>query len=172
LQIVVTNARAEPAYLMTPDDCTFNHVHVSGDAGHWPPGDCEPTCAQVISGACQCPGACAAPQLLRVEAGSSYALDWPFVLTPDSVPEACVDTLQCPAGDCPRAITPPDGDYTIAVDVLDAPPACAGPEDPCACPDGESWCLTSVIVDGGTPPDLELAVLTTLPDGSLELVIE
>lgn len=172
LQIVVRNTRDTPVYLMTRDDCTFNHVHVSGDAGHWPSGDCEPTCAQVIAGSCQCPGACAAPQLLRVEAGAEYTLDWAYLLVPDTVAPTCVATDLCAAGDCPRATAPPDGSYTISADVLFAPSECEGPDDPCACPAGESWCVTSAIVGGGTPPDLELDVAITLPDGPLELVVE
>lgn len=169
-RLVINNTRAEPVYLMTNDDCTVNHVHIVGDAGHWPPGDCEPTCAQMIAGYCACPGACAAPQLLRIEAGETHSLDWAYVLAPDDVPETCVDPALCGFGACPQAIVPPAGTYTVELDVAFAPAECAGMNDPCACGPGEGSCVTSVIYQD--PPDLELALAVELPDGSLELAIE
>ena len=168
--ITVTNARAEPVYLMTANDCTFNRVFVTGPAGRWPSGSCEPSCAAMISGQCGCAEACAAPQLLRVEPGGSYPIDWAYVLVGDEVPASCVDTDLCGFGECVRQVAPPDGAYTISVDVQLTPAACAEPGDPCACPPGEDWCLTEAFHEG--PADLEVDFDTELPSGSLELVVD
>jgi hypothetical protein len=108
--------------------------------------------------------------MLRIEAGGAYMLDWPFLLVPDDVPETCVDPIVCSFGACPDAVIPPDGDYVISADVVVAPAECEGVDDPCACPQGESSCVTSMIHVG--TPDLDLDFPTTLPGGSLELVIE
>ena len=89
-QLVVHNARTEPIYLVTLNDCTFNYVHVTGAAGHWPAGNCESICAQNLAGECGCPESCAAPVLLRIEPGGDYPLEWTYVLAADELPLECV----------------------------------------------------------------------------------
>jgi hypothetical protein len=160
-QIVVHNARAEPVYLVTLSDCTFNYVHLTGAAGHWPAGSCEPTCAQTLAGNCACPESCAAPVLLRIEAGGDYPLDWNYVLAADELPMVCGSDDLCPAGACVRAIPPADGDYEASVQVLLTPDLCAGPDDPCACAADEDWCMTAVFLEA--PGDVEATATFSLP---------
>lgn len=118
LAITIRNDRAEAIFVGFGNECVLETFRIDG-----PGGDtldtigpiCAQSCGEVIDTGCQvvdC-GACGGPELIRLEPGASWAVEWSGVLRPGlEIPAAC-DPGGADCGTCSGRRLPEEGTHVV-----------------------------------------------------------
>ncbi len=152
IPITVVNDTAASIYLGAPaplgceSTVSFHTSDASGEVKNHL-GSCELTCPGLVSGTCACAEDCAAPVVVEVFPGGSYALSWTALLYHDvEMPEGCYEDPGCyqAGATCAMPETPSEAlDFTV--DGYPELADCATP--PCTCDGGVAG---SCIVEGAS----------------------
>lgn len=138
---------------------------INDKARVWNRSPCAYRCTDVIDGACDCDRECDTPQLVRIEAGASYDIDWDLAIYDDRDL-----SLDCPAEGCPtkclRRKPAGDGSYAIAVK---AGTTCDGDDTACACATGATSCVLSLGLAGSA--NVTGSASAIVPDDAGDTVI-
>lgn len=141
--ITVENGGDQPIYL-TNAGCSgaigFRILGGSGAVTEVPRDPCDFTCGELTVQSPVCAADCAAPRVVRVEPGGSYALSWTRrVQVQDQMPARCHFEPALATDRCDQLFRAPDGDYGLEVDVYDAVGCGADPCETCT-PDAAGSC--------------------------------
>jgi hypothetical protein len=163
VSFVLENTRTEPIYLVGPNACQPEYLHITslveGMPGEWIGPHCALTCEDAMEGVCGCTADCPLVQTIRIEPGGRYTVEWNgMVLAPAPLPAECV------AGDCAgdtcsiarRAVA--GGPYQLVLGLVDVPLCIDDPA--CACtPSQDGWCALESYGDVATElPSFELVL--------------
>jgi hypothetical protein len=176
--ITLRNDRAEPIFVGYGNECVLQAYELLAPDGTAldPIGPtCTQSCAEVIESGCQaidC-GACGGPELVRLEPGGTWDLEWSGVLRPGlEIPEACASSPECDGG-CAGRRLPEAGEHVVRSVAFVSCTSDAG--TPCEeCADGETAC--TVYAGFGSDfsmPDFTAEAALDVPSAStVELVFD
>jgi hypothetical protein len=176
--ITLRNDRAEPIFVGYGNECVLQAYELLAPDGTAldPIGPtCTQSCAEVIESGCQaidC-GACGGPELVRLEPGGTWELEWSGVLRPGlEIPEACASSPECDGG-CAGRRLPQAGEHVVRSIAFVSCTSDAG--TPCdACADGETACTVYAGFgsDFSTPDFTAEAGLDVPSASTVELVFD
>jgi hypothetical protein len=174
--ITLRNDRAEPIFVGFGNECVIEAYEVtteSGTALQTIGPICSQSCADVIDMGCSsvdC-GACGGPEMVRLEPGGSWELEWSGFVRPGlAIPAECASGLACSSGCATRRLPDPGAHTVRSIAFSSCTNDDGQPCEPCAA--GETACtvLAGFESDFSQPDFMAEAALEIPSTQAVELV--
>lgn len=176
VSITLRNAHAEPIFVGLGNECvleTFEVLAEDGTALDVVGPNCTQSCTEVIESGChslEC-GACAGPQLVRLEPGGTWQVEWSGVLWAGlAVPAACASPADCSGGCTARRLPEPGAHVVRAIAFATCTYDDAQPCEPCSAGDTACTLVAGFQSDFSDPDFIAEAVLDVPSTTAVELV--